>query len=154
MLKLGKNSAAWAVAAVLVAACSQGDKQGDAPAAVAGGTLGYEAVAFGPATITDQGGVITSTRTGAGSQGVSVTSEPVLIRFAVEGPGSRVRVRREGDWVDVPRAEQYAIMVGRGGASSINAYSREGRSVTVRVADVTPCSQTQCTPIAAPTPSN
>lgn len=140
------NSAGLAaLATLLLAACSQGNEAA-APPAAAPAAGGYDAAAFGAATVADADGVITATRSGEGSHGVSLTTEPALITFTVEGADTRVRVRQDGNWVNVPRSEQYALMYGRGGASAINAYTRSGDTVTVRVLSVVPCSQTQCAP--------
>lgn len=145
MLSFSKKSrvATLAFAAFTLAACSQEQKAAETPATAQSAVAGYATLPFGAASITDNAGTITATRNGEGTQGVSIVQAPILVSFTASGAGVRVRVRQDGDWIVLPRAESYSVAVGAGFASSIRVSSLNASAVNVRVTSVTPCADLQ-----------
>jgi hypothetical protein len=143
-----------AILAVMLAACSQGGQSGQsastsAPPSAQGSVGGIRAAAFGNATISGSGDTYSATRSGTGSQGVSISQGPDLVTFTTQGPSIRVKAHVGDDWINLPRAEQYAVMIGQGGAYSVAAYTQDGQTVQVHIVSIQSCDTAPagaCTP--------
>lgn len=149
MISFTKNAGLIALAALMLAACSQGQTDQSADTAAQPETPRYQIRSYGRSTVADTNGTITATRTGDGDQGVSIMQEPVLVQFTVTEPDAQVRVFQGGNVIDIPAAESYSIMIGPGGGGAIRVSSPTAAAINVRVVSVTPCAELgegACTP--------
>lgn len=154
MLNVRYATAAIALLTLSAAACSQPSQDKAAPTSGAPVT-GLTAEAVRGATVAKSPGLISVEATSR-NQGVNIFQGPVLVTFAVEGEGARVRVRQGRDWIERPAGESNSVMLGRGGASVIQVTSSSGQRIDVRVLSVTDCETATCAPLpltsTAPSP--
>jgi hypothetical protein len=90
-------------------------------------------------TVTTDGSTITASRSGEGNQGVILRRSAVLVHFTVEGEDPRIRISRGAQDMVTRPAEDNAVMIGPGGASSVTVFSATGAEVKVNVTSVVDC---------------
>lgn len=144
----------FAITVVTCAVLALGACQQEQEQALSASPTGFDAVAVGPAGITRDAAALSVTRNDAGRIGVMIVPSAQQVSFTVEGEAEDLRVfaRVGSAWVHFPEAEEYSVMIGRGGASQIRVDSRDAEAIQVRVTGVVDCATAAvgvCVPLAA-----
>ncbi len=143
--KFSFGGAAMIAMALCLSGCnSEQAKQEEAPPpAVDASRHFYRAASFSNAVVQASGETFTVQRAGDARQGLSILPHegegPVRIDFTVAGQGARVSAYRDGNWINLPAQESYAVRLGPGGAFHILVIPAANSAATVNVTGTTTC---------------